>query len=463
MRPLAAFLTLIAVAGLSGSAVAGPVVGNSPATTAKLLPKAGGTIAQQPGMQQGPSLAKAKLVSLTLAQTTIPPTNTTTVVLSLQGERPVANCQLMYELRTNYSGADAINIPLNAPLDFASSTGGWGLPLLSHTFTIGTLMNNGQLRLGNLRLFLRAKDVPGNTCTGEVHADFEIKNPTVSGAALSAAAAGNVSAGGGGITAFTAITGVILAPDWYNFLKKRADIKILGKGAAQCAYVIEVRNTGTGTTVMYPSNGTSAETVLPMEYGDLGMDLAPGNYTVTVKPGKPTNPSNPNIQACTGQASAMGKVSTPPNAMGIGATTMRVTKTTGAVVTQKDISLPMNELSAIALDVNFTNAYDPQHNTWGSCAYKLVTVWPQGGSSEAYYLAQGTGGTPAINVSNPGIEGRGPGTYTLRVQGTTQIPGNNQAIPCVGNPSEHRVTLTTTIAASPAAQLLPQNPTPSKP
>ncbi len=396
----------------------------------------------QPG--GGPSLIKSKLASLTLAQTTVPVSNSTTVVFNLQGDHPIVNCQLVYELRTNYSGADAINIPLISPLDYGTATGGWTLPVQGQSISFGTLMDNGKFRQGNLRFFLRAKDVPNNTCTGEAHADFEIKDQTINAAKV-AAVASAIGPAGGGITAVTSITGVTLAPDWYNFLKKEADIKIQGKGAPQCAYVIEIKNTSTGTTRMWPPSGV-AETVLPMEYGDLGLDLAAGNYTVTVKPGKPSNPYNPNIQACVGQASATGKVAAPADAMGLGSTSMHVTKANGAVVTQQDISLPMDDLKAIALDVNFTHSMNTLHNTPNSCAYKVVTVWPQGGLSEAYYIAQGVAdkGIPII-VSNPGIYGKGPGKYILRVQGTTQVPGNNQAIPCVGNTFEHQVTLTATV------------------
>ncbi len=450
MRPIPLVATLSALLAFTVPALAGNLVVPSPAATS-LLPK-GAASAPAPGIVPkqvqpggGAGLVKSKLTSLTLAQTTIPPTNSSTVVFSLQGDHPIVNCQLVYELRTNYTGADAINISLINPLDYGSPTGGWTLPIQNQSLSFVTLMDNGNFRQGPLRFFLRAKDGPNNNCTGEAHVDFNIQAaPLIAGNVAKVASA--VGPAGGGITAFTTITGVTLAPNWYDFLKKQADIKIQGKGAPQCAYVMEFKNNSTGTVLMWPPSGP-AETVLPMEYGDLGLNLAAGTYTVTVKPGKPSNPYNPNIQACVGQASAIGKVSVPANAMGIGSTSMHVTKSNGTTVTQQDISLPMNDLKAISLDVNFTNSMDTLHNTPNGCAYKVVTVWPQGGLSEAYFLAQGVADKGiAINVASPGIEGKGPGKYILRVQGTTQIPGNNQAIPCVGNTFEHQVTLTTTIS-----------------
>ncbi|MDB5804628.1 MAG: hypothetical protein JWN73_1950 [Betaproteobacteria bacterium] len=416
-------------ATLEGFAFGGMVAClGSQTTSATVQGKVGGESLFQPaapGAGSTLSLVKAKLTSLTLAQTSIPPSNSTTVVYTLAADKPIANCEMTYELLTNASGTDTINISLINPLDIGLMT----LPVQAKSFSMGTLMNNGQYRTGSLRLFMRAKDTPTNTCTGAVHADFEIKVPASQIVQVMPMVTLDL----------TSITGVKLAPDWYDFLRKQYTVAILGKGSQKCSYQVEFKSGG----FSYTSNANNS--VLPMQLDMFSADLPAGNYTVTVK-GAPADASNPQNVPCAGQASTSAKVSVPPMAMGISSTTMKVTKTNNAVLTQANVSLPLTELKAIALDVKFSNSINTDHNSPQSCAYQVTTAWPQGGSTVAYYIAQGAAdnGVPVTDAGNNGIYNKGPGVYTITVEGTSSIPGNTSAIACVGS-LQHKVTLTSTL------------------
>jgi hypothetical protein len=375
---------------------------------------------------QGPiaALVKAKLTSLTLQQTTLPVANPTAIVYSLSADKPVANCQLTYELKTNNTGADTINISLIGPMDYSSPSGGWTLPIQNQNLAFGTLMFNGQMRTGPLRFILRAKDVPDNTCSGQAQADFEIKD----GPKLSLSPATLAQD-------VTRITGVSVAGNWYDFLQKRYTISLKGTGKGNCSYHLEFHNDTLGKVVStYDSWST-----LPMELLDTSADLPAGNYTITLK-GRPSD--NPAAPTCLGQASTTAKITAPADAMRIQSSTMTVTKTDNSVLTQQDVSLPIATLKAITLDVNFTNIMNLAHNTPNSCAYKVAVSFPGGGSMEGYHIAQGAAdkGIVIDYVSNQGIYGKGPGVYTIHIEGTATLPGNSQAIACVGS-SDHKITL----------------------
>ena len=440
MHPIHVTATLAALLALAGSALAGPLAGNNPAL---LLPKSQGTSPPPGVVQGGPNIAKANLTSLSLAQMVMPASNPTAVVFSLQGDRPVANCQLVYELHTNYTGGNVINVTLAGPLDIPNATGGFALPLQGQSLSFGTLMEGDHFRVGGVRLVLRAKSTPTNTCTGEVHADFQIKDASQAATKQSLASIADQGNARPVAAKPPQLTGFQLAADWYDFKNKRMALTILASGDSKmkCGYQVNIHSNTSGKD--YPSGIQAQETIVPSLGTGNAVDLPVGNYTVTAVP---YQGSDPRTLPCGGQASATGDVKMPANEMAITGGLLYVYSAAGApnfaqsamhavTVTPDDVT--NHRINYVATFKNTSNY---------GCTYVQSVTLPIGGTASTIIKIDGPSANTILHPWNNAYTY--PGVYKIHLDGNVLAAGggnpaslNQDYPPCAGS-----ADLTVTVA-----------------
>ncbi len=440
MNPIRATASLAALLALAGPALAGSSVVNNAASQ---LPKGPSTTLPPPGVVQGgPSIAKANLTSLSLAQTVMPVSNPTSVVFSLQGDRPATNCQLVYELHTNYSGGNVINVTLAGPLDIPSATG-FALPSQGQSLSFGTLMEGDHYRTGAMRFIVRAKSTPTNSCTGEVHADFTIKDAAQTSAPQSLTGAADQGNGRTLTPKPPQITGVKLAPDWYDFKNKRMFQTILASGNAQmkCGFQVNIHSNTTGKD--YASGIQSQETIVPSLGIGNAVDLPVGNYTVTTVP---YQGQDPQIKPCGGQASATGDIKMPANEMTITGGLLYVYSPAGApnfaqsamhavTVTPDDVT--NHRINYLATFKNTSNY---------GCSFVQSVTLPSGGTASTIIKTDGPSGSTILHPWNSSYTY--PGVYKIHLDGSVlgAASGNPAALDQTYPPCAGSADLTVTVA-----------------
>ncbi len=433
--------SLAALLALAGPALAGTLVGSN---AASLLPKGPSTTLPPPGVVQGgPSIAKANLTSLSLAQVVLPVANPTAVVFSLQGDRPVANCQLVYELRTNYTGGNVINVTLVGPLEIPSSTGGFALPLQGQNLSFGTLMEGDHYRTGAMRFIVRANNTPTNRCTGEVHADFAIKDASQTSTPQSSTSIADQGNARPVAAKPPQLTGLQLATDWYDFKNKRMALTIVASGDSKmkCGYQVNIHSNTSGKD--YASGIQAQETIVPTLGTGNAVDLPVGNYTVTAVP---YQGSDPLTKPCGGQASATGNVKMPANEMAITGGLLYVYSPAGApnfaqsamhavTVTPDDVT--HNRINYVATFKNTSNY---------GCTYVQSVTLPIGGTASTIIKIDGPSSNTILHPWNNAYTY--PGVYKIHLDGNVLgAAGSNPAAlnqdypPCAGS-----ADLTVTVA-----------------
>ncbi len=116
---------------------------------------------------------KAILSSLKLGETIMPYSNPIFFTFSLNANKPVQNCILEYSADTNDANKRPVSLWSGREF-YVGPSPYLSLPFEGYKFADGTLMLNGMpvTKGGAFRITLRAKNIPTNTCVGEVHADF---------------------------------------------------------------------------------------------------------------------------------------------------------------------------------------------------------------------------------------------------------------------------------------------------